>query len=207
MPRVLGILLAGAVAASVGGSLPATAGTQPGAVSVHVPRAPSVRANVHVSFRPTTALPAGGYYYAVIVLRPYRHYTRQSPPPCSFSSDMARTDYGYPQASGTVALALTPTHSHTRHWCPGGSYLGAIYAVPQAPPCQSEYPCEAEKLEQPPQCWEADGHLLCGLVIARKPPYKYLDGLPEPAAKGTSVITRFALTFPAHARAAGAGGV
>jgi hypothetical protein len=60
-------------------------------VAVHVQRKLSVRENVHVSFTPNSAYPSLGYYYAVIVLRPYRHYTREKPPPCSVSSDMQRT--------------------------------------------------------------------------------------------------------------------
>jgi hypothetical protein len=81
---------------------------------------------VHLRFRAGGQLPKGGYYYAVIVLKPYRHYTAQAPPPCSTSSDMRRTDYGYPQADRSVSLALTPARSATNHWCPGGSYVGAV---------------------------------------------------------------------------------
>ena len=82
------------------------------AVSVHVQHRLAARQNVHLTF-PARHLPEGGYYYGVIVLKPYRKYTRTSPPPCSTSSNMLRTDYGYPQANGQVALALTPAKSST----------------------------------------------------------------------------------------------
>jgi hypothetical protein len=52
-------------------------------------------------------LPEGGYYYAVIVLERYKHYTRKAPPPCATSSDMQKTDYGYPHPGQPVKLALT----------------------------------------------------------------------------------------------------
>jgi hypothetical protein len=121
------IALASVVAGSAGTSAASAAG-----VVVHVQRPHSVAQSVHVSFS-AAPLPNGGYYYAVIVLEPYRHYTRSSPPPCATSSNMQRTDYGYPRASSRVALAITPAHSATGHWCRGGTYSGAIYAVPHAP--------------------------------------------------------------------------
>ena len=79
--------------------------------------------------------------------RPYKRYTRRTPPPCATSSNMERTDYGYPAPDGAVRLTLTPTVSATHHWCRGGSYIGAIYAVPHAPPCESKYPCRSEPYE------------------------------------------------------------
>ena len=42
---------------------------------------------------------------------------------------MQRTDYGYPQSGGEVAIALTPAKSLTGHWCRGGDYLGATIQV------------------------------------------------------------------------------
>ena len=155
-------------------------------------------ANVHISFR-APALPEGGYYYGVIVLRPYRSFTRHSPPPCSTSSDMQRTDYGFPSADGEVTLALTPSHSRTDHWCHGGSYAGAIYAVPHAPPCESTYPCRSEPYAPPNPCWSSDGHLLCGIVV-RPGVYAYPDGLPSPRATGTSIVARFNVAFPSKRR-------
>ena len=163
-------------------------------VSAHVQRPRGVTGNVHVSLR-APALAGGGYYYAVIVLARYRHYTRSSPPPCATSSNMQRTDYGYPRANGEVALALTPTASKTRHWCRGGTYSGAIYAVPHAPPCEGKYPCRSEPYERPSPCWSVGGHIVCG-VVALPRQYSYPDGLPAPLAKGTSVVARFSVRFP-----------
>jgi hypothetical protein len=200
-----GIASCCALASCLLGPLAAGAEPQPSVRSLHVQRRLSVRGDVHLTFRPTSTLPAGGYYYAVIVLRPYRGYTREKPPPCSTSSDMQRTDYGYPQGNDTVALALTPTSSHTGHWCPGGNYVGAVYAVPHAPPCESSYPCESESNEEPlpSPCWNAEGHVVCGLVAIRRF-WSYPDGLPQPVAKGTSVVAHFAVRFPKrHAGAHG----
>lgn len=163
-------------------------------VSVHVQRNFTVRHNVHITFH-AKKLPGGGYYYAVIVLKPYKKYTRSSPPPCSTSSDMQRTDYGYPRSNGQVALALTPAKSSTGHWCSGGSYEGAIYAVPHTPPCQSTYPCRSEPYKAPSPCWNIEGRLVCG-VVALPREYAYPDGLPAPLATGTTIVGRFSMQFP-----------
>ena len=165
-----------------------------GRVTVHVQPPRSVAQNVHVSFR-AARLPNGGYYYAVVVLNPYRHYTRSSPPPCSSSSNMQRTDYGYPRAKSQVVLALTLAHSATGHWCRGGSYSGAIYAAPHAPPCEGTYPCRSEPYEPPSPCWRIDGHVVCG-VVALPRQYSYPDGLPTPLAPGTTIVARFSVRFP-----------
>jgi hypothetical protein len=162
-------------------------------LSVHVQHRLAVRQNVHLTFQ-ATQLPEGGYYYGVIVLKPYKKYTRTSPPPCSTSSNMQRTDYGYPQANGPVALALTPARSSTRHWCPSGSYEGAIYAVPHAPPCESTYPCRSEPYEPPSPCWNIKGQRVCG-VVALPREHAYPDGLPKPRATGTRIVARFAVRF------------
>jgi hypothetical protein len=162
-------------------------------VSVHVQHKLAVHQNVHLTFQ-ARHLPKGGYYYGVIVLKPYKKYTRTSPPPCSASSDMQRTDYGYPQANGQLALALTPAKSSTGHWCPSGSYEGAIYAVPHAPPCESAYPCQSEPYKEPcagvrPGCVEG--------VVARPEEYAYPDGLPTPRATGATIMAQFSVKFPA----------
>lgn len=179
-----------ALTASGAGLAAATAATVP----VHVQGHPAVTASVRVSFH-AQPLAAGGYYYAVVVLEPYRHYTRSSPPPCATSSNMQRTDYGYPRAGGEVALALTPARSAARRWCRGGTYAGAVYAVPHAPPCEGRYPCRAEPYEPPSPCWGIDGHIVCG-VVALPRQYRYPDGLPAPLAKGTRVIAHFSVRFP-----------
>jgi hypothetical protein len=132
---------------AVGASGPALAAAAAGVV-VHVQHRPQLSRSLHLSFR-SAPLPEHGYYYAVIVLRPHGRYTKASHPRCSTSSDMQRTDYGYPNASGEVLLAVTPAGSRSGRWCPGGSYEGAIYAVPHAPPCEGAYPCRAEPYEPP----------------------------------------------------------
>jgi hypothetical protein len=176
-------------------STSASSNTPPEIVSVHGSRTHSVRENVQISFRAAGRLPAGGYYYAVIVLKPYRRYTRSAPPPCSSSSNMERTAYGYPQPDRSVRLTLSPVRSATRHWCRGGSYLGAVYAVPQAPPCQSRYPCRSEPYELPSPCWEVEhGRRVCGVVV-RPRRYAYPDGIPAPLASGTRIVGRFSVVF------------
>jgi hypothetical protein len=155
------------------------------------------RQNVHITFR-ARRLPEGGYYYAVIVLKPYKKYTRTSPPPCTTSSNMQRTDYGYPQPSGEVALALTPAKSLTGHWCPGGDYLGAIYAVPHAPPCESTYPCHSEPYKEP--CAGIGPGCITGVVAPRRE-WAYPQGLPTPRANGTTIVGHFTVTFPSTSTA------
>ncbi len=160
-------------------------------LTVHVQKYPTVRSTIHLHFS-APSLPGGGYYYAVVVLRRYRRYTRNSPPHCSTSSDMQRTDYGYPASNGVVGLALTPSRSATHHWCRGGTYEGAIYAVPHAPPCESSYPCEAEAYKRPcagvaPGCVEG--------VVAKPGVWEYPEPLPSPKAEGTTIDARFTLTL------------
>jgi hypothetical protein len=163
-------------------------------VSVHMQHKLTVRQNVHLTFQ-ARQLPEGGYYYGAIVLKPYKKYTRTSPPPCSTSSNMQRADYGFPQANGRVALDLTPAKSSTGHWCPSGSYEGAVYAVPHAPPCESTYPCRSEPYRPPSPCWDIEGHPVCG-VVAHPRAYAYPDGLPVPLASGTTIVGRFSVKFP-----------
>jgi len=185
-----------AIALTVLSALASTAGAATNThVAVHVQAKLRIAGNVHISFRPTAPLPAGGYYYAAIVLKPYRHYTRSAPPPCATSSNMQRTDYGYPHRGRPVELALTPTPSHARHWCPGGHYIGAVYAVPQAPPCNSTYPCRAEPYKPHGPCFELQGgHRVCGMVM-RPHVYAYPDGLPRPLASSTRIVGYFGVDF------------
>jgi hypothetical protein len=164
------------------------------ALTFRVQSKPMVGSTVGINMS-ASALPAGGYYYGVLVLRPYRGYTRTVPPACSSSSDMERTDYGYPQQNGLVTLALTPAKSDTQHWCHGGSYEGAVYAVPHAPPCEATYPCRAEPYEASP-CWNQEGRPVCGVVA--RPLWGYPDPLPEPVGAGTNIVARFSVKFPAR---------
>jgi hypothetical protein len=165
-------------------------------LSVHVQHRLAVHQNIHLAFR-ARRLPEGGYYYGVIVMKPYKKFTRTSPPPCSTSSNMQGTDYGYPQANEHVALALTPAKSRTGHWCPSAYYEGAIYAVPHAPPCESTYPCRSEPYKPPSPCWGSEGHRVCG-VVAWPKAYAYPDGLPRPRATGTAIVAHFSVTFPSR---------
>jgi hypothetical protein len=180
-----------AFAAMVAGASPAAA-----ALPLRVEGAPLLRHVVRVAF-PAAPLPAGGYYYAVLVLRPYRHYTRASPPPCSVSSNMLRTAYGYPGGTGRLSLTLAPAPSHTGHWCPGGSYEGGVYAVPHPPPCHGAYPCRAEPYTPPSPCWNAEGHLVCGVVV-HPLEWAYPDRLPAPVSPGASIVARFSVRFPSR---------
>ena len=166
------------------------------AISPKILAKPNIRHDVDLSFS-APPLPEGGYYYAVIVLEPYRHYTRQHQPPCSVSSDMQRTDYGYSEA-GKVSLALTPTKSRTGHWCLGASYEGAIYAVPHAPPCEATYPCGSEPDERPSPnpCFKIGERVACGIVIYK--PWNWSEGLPRPISKGGRAIGWFVVRFRSH---------
>jgi len=170
-------------------------------LSVHVRRHLDVRQNVHITFH-AHRLPEHGYYYAVIVLKPYTKYTATSPPPCSTSSNMYAADYGYPRTGGEVKLTLTPsltnptpTEGPTKQWCPGGSYEGGVYAVPHPPPCESKYPCNRSEPYKIPQCFTgSNGRLLCGIVVPKG--WKYPERLPKPLATGTRILGRFTVKFP-----------
>jgi hypothetical protein len=192
----IGAALALATCASVPAALAGTADTVgPGTVSVHVRGAPRTGRAVHISFTTHLQLPAGGYYYAVMVLGPYRHHTNGSPPACATSSDMQRADYGYRRADGTVHLTLTPARSRTGGWCHGGSYAGAVYAVPHPPPCEAHYPCRSEPYEPPSPCFKlGEGHVACG-VVALPPHWTYPNGVPAPISSGTRIVGRFGVSF------------
>ncbi|HEV2945713.1 MAG TPA: hypothetical protein VGX26_11440 [Solirubrobacteraceae bacterium] len=189
-PRLLHLLIAGVVALTAAGSVDASTGTQ--TVPVNVQQKPSIVGNVHISFPSTGSLPPDSYYYAVMVLKPYKHYTQEVPPPCATSSNMEKTDYGYPRPGRPVRLVLTRAKSLAGHWCRGGVYSGGIYAVPYPPPCNSTYPCRSEPYKEPcagirPGCVEG--------VVAKPRFYRYPDGLPAPLAKGTRIIGHFKVSF------------
>lgn len=167
------------------------------AISPKILVTPNISRPVELSFD-APSLPEGGYYYAIIVLEPYGHYTRQYAPPCSLSSDMQRTAYGYPRA-GRVSLTLAPAASHTGAWCLGGSYQGAIYAVPHPPPCEATYPCRSEPYEPPSPCWSLEGRQVCG-VVAQPQGWAYPQGLPRPISKGARAVGWFVVRFRSHRR-------
>lgn len=181
-----------AVAVAIGARAAASDSASAAGFAVHVQRHLSVDHGVRVGFS-ASPLPHGGYYYAVLVLDRYRRYTRTSPPPCATSSNMQRTAYAYPRIAEEISLTLTPAHSKAGRWCRGGTYSGAVYAVPHPPPCES--PCESEPYVPPSPCWNVGGHLVCGVVV-RRGVWHYPDGLPTPRAYGTSVLARFRVTFP-----------
>ena len=157
---------------------------------------PAVRRGLTVSFS-APALPEGGYYYAVVVLEPYRGFTATVPPACSTSSEMQRTAYGRPDSHGNVYLALAPARSDTGRWCAGGHYTGAVYSVPHEPPCEETYPCKAEPYEPSP-CWGSEGHRVCGVVA--KHDWRYPQPLPVPRAPGAAIVAHFTAAFPTHIR-------
>jgi len=180
MRRMLGIVASGFA--------PLLLTSSASGLTVEVQTTPTVDSSVQLHFS-APALPDGGYYYGVVVLRPYRHFTRTIPPACSTSSEMQRTDYGYPQTEGRLALALAPAKSDTGRWCRGGSYEGAVYAVPHPPPCQGEHPCFAgEPSELPPRPCP------CGVVALRT--WSYPSPLPPPLARGATIVDRFSVSFP-----------
>lgn len=186
LPGVAGLCLSAALGSSASSRL--------AGVALHVQQRVSLTGNVEVSFHPSDPLPAGGYYYAVIVLKPYRHYTRTAPPPCAVSSDMQKTAYGYARPGQAVTLVLTRAASHQHRWCRGGSYIGAIYAVPNPPPCEGRHPCSSEYSEASP-CWEIEpGRRACG-IVARPPVYAYPGQLPAPLEKETRILGYFRVTF------------
>lgn len=158
---------------------------------------PATGANVALNFI-ANPLPAGTYYYAVMTLEPYRHYTAEHRPPCSVSSDMQKTDYGYPQ-DGNVAVSLAPARSHTGHWCLGGSYEGAIYAVSPTRPCEDTYSCEDERCATSP-CRVLDG------VVPLRRPWAYPQPPPQPVERNVQIVGWFVVRFHSACFSKSAGG-
>jgi hypothetical protein len=106
-PRYVGALAA-SLALALLGSASASHAAKLGPVSVEVPRQPSLTGDLRISFLPRY-LPRGGYYYAVVVLENYREHVVGAPPACSVSSDMDKTEYGYPHRGRRLRL-LWETH-------------------------------------------------------------------------------------------------
>jgi hypothetical protein len=195
MQSVRQVLSISAVLVCVAASPTASAASWRSPVAVHVPRHPSDLTNVRVSFHTRGYLPHGGYYYAVIAVERYRGHTREAPPPCAISSDMLKTQYGYANRHGSVALTLFAAKSVDDRWCSGGAYEGAIYAVPHAPLCSGANPyavCSTDGYEFGGGCNFAEK--VCGVVI-RGRRYAYLDGLPKPIDTSTQIVGRFQIRF------------
>lgn len=168
---VLAVLVAFAAIAAGGASAAST-----GLLALRVPRHPSVTRNLSISFHPRRRLPRGGYYYAVAVLVDYPRYSPAGQPPCAVSSNMQKTEYGYPGRDGRVRLSLLPAPSSETRWC-GGKYKVAVYAVPHPPPCSSAYPCYGKEAQS--SCWEfPDGSRACGVVAGPECP----EAHPGPGA-------------------------
>jgi hypothetical protein len=180
-------------ALALAGLQSASAASRLGPVSVRVSQQPSVGGSVRVGFMPRGDLPSGGYYYAVIVLKEYARRSPSAPPPCAISSDMRRTQYGYPHRGRALSLTLKPASSTSGHWCPGGTYAGAVYAVPHKPRCAGSQPCYGRST-QTGSCWEVEGRLLCGVVAI--PTYSYPGGLPKPIDHSARVVGHFQVSFP-----------
>jgi hypothetical protein len=217
------VALLSALVVAGSGLVGVAAAASSSAVFVQVPSHPSIAGHVHISFHPRARLPRGGYYYAVIVLVHYAGGSPGTPLRCATSSDMQETEYGSPLPGLPVRLTLLPAKSTVNQWCAGGSYEGAIYAVPHRPPCRSSYPCYG-KSTQNGACWGLEGHVACGVVAKPEPepkppqpqpepkqtpepgppatnppptptPYSYPGGLPKPVDHSTRVIGRFQVSF------------
>lgn len=175
-----------AVAAAAGAAAPFAR------VSVSVPAHPSPTGDVHISFQPRGRLPRGGFYYAVLVLHDYP--TAGAPPACATSSDMARTEYRSPDGARRLGLTILPARSTEGRWCAGGTYLGALYAVPHPPRCSYSSPCYGRTTQLAGPCFiVGEGHRVCGVVV--NPSYSYPGGLPRPLDSSSRVIGRFTVRF------------
>ena len=160
---------------------------------VAAPAEPPLRGALRIHFAPR-ALPHGGFYYAVIVLAGYRS-AGGARPPCAISSDMGKTEYGFPHAGRSMRLSVLPARSKAETWCPGGRYLGAVYAVPHRPRCSYTQPCYG-RTTQVGGCWIlGEGHRVCGVVVG--PRYTYPGGLPRPLDSASRVVAHFVVTFAA----------
>jgi hypothetical protein len=164
-----------------------------GPVSVTAAVKPSVAHDVKISFHPRGRLPHGGYYYAVLVLVHYPLAAQGPPTPrCAVSSDMHLTAYGFPPRRGSVRLTLLRAPSAEGRWCAGGTYDGAVYAVPHKPSCSRSVPCYGASAEYGP-CWKLGTHTVCGVVVRRN--YSYPGGLPRPIDRSTRIVGHFSVTF------------
>lgn len=150
--------------------------------------------DVHISFQPRGHLPRGGYYYAVLVLHDYSGGGAANQPTCAVSSDMAKTEYGFPRRGRRLHLTILQARSPDARWCPGASYLGAVYAVPHAPRCSDSSPCYG-KSTQVGACWILkEGRRVCGVAV-RYPSYSYPGGLPKPIDRASRIVGRFQVRF------------
>ena len=161
-------------------------------MSVATPAHPILHGPLRIGFS-ARALPHGGFYYAVLVLAKYRT-SGGVRPECAISSDMGKTEYGFPRRGRRLALSILPARSSAGTWCPGGHYLGALYAVPHRPSCSYSQPCYGKTTQVGP-CWiVGEGRHVCGVVAL--PRYSYPGGLPRPLDSASRIVTRFSVSFP-----------
>jgi hypothetical protein len=188
--RLGALLFAAAAALPAGAATAALSWSAP--VFVARPAHPGLRGPLRIGFSPRT-LPHGGFYYAVLVLSRYAG-GGGARPACAISSDMGKTEYGFPRRGRRLALSVLPARSPAGTWCSEGHYLGALYAVPHRPRCSYSQPCYGRTTQVGP-CWIAgEGRRVCGTVIDL--PYSYPGGLPRPLDSGR-IVARFSVSFPA----------
>jgi hypothetical protein len=161
-------------------------------VSVTTPAHPVLHGPLRIGFSPHP-LPHGGFYYAVLVLSRYPSGAGAAPS-CAISSDMGKTEYGFPRRGRRLALSILPARSTAGTWCSGDHYLGAVYAVPHRPSCSEAQPCYGHTTQVGP-CWiVGEGRRLCGTVV--RLPYSYPGGLPRPLDSASRIVARFSVSFP-----------
>jgi hypothetical protein len=161
-------------------------------VSVATPAHPVLNAPLRIGFSPRV-LPHGGFYYAVLVLSRYPSGGGAAPA-CAVSSDMGKTEYGFPRRGRRLRLSILPARSSAESWCRRGHYLGALYAVAHRPRCSYSQPCYGHATQVGP-CWIlGEGRRVCGVVALK--PYSYPGGLPRPLDSTSRLVTRFSVSFP-----------
>lgn len=191
MDRKFRLAVGALLTLGLAGPAPATAASGLGHLSVTVPSQPLVSGDLHIRFGPPENEPQRGYYYAVVVLDNYRHYSPQAPPPCAISSDMGHTEYGFSHRGTLTHLTLTPATSAETQWCPG-TYIGAVYKVPHKPRCSRYYPCSHRSA----RTFTGKLPIPIGYGRAREgEPYSYPGGLPNPIDRSAHIVGRFEVEF------------
>ena len=95
-----------------------------------------------------------------------------------------------------LTLTLIPASSTLGEWCEGGSYEGALYAVPHPPPCTKRFPCYGRG-----SCGPLGG--VCGVVPkpVERYEYSYPGGVPRPIDRRSRIVGRFTVKFGSPAPA------
>jgi hypothetical protein len=189
MDRRLCSALIASLAIGLNSPAPASANTL-AHVHVTVSPEPLVSGDLHIRVRSHSNLPPTSDYYAVVVLKDYRHYSSQAPPPCAISSDRSRTEYSVAH-HGTAHLTLSPAASAESRWCPG-SYIGAIYTVPHSPNCNRG--CPSARKDVLPMTGTLSRPAVLG-ESGEGEPCSYPGGLPKPIGRNARSIGRFEVEF------------